>query len=128
MRAVYQLPNPRRRTAKQLRPYARVHNLSMLDGRCAAAICIRDLSRELERHIGGNPTAAQKLLIREASVKNAKLGLLLDRVLKDEALDLDLATRVYLAWSNSLRRDLEALGIARPEQMPQRLADVLKVA
>ena len=39
----------------------------------------------------------------------------------------DLAGRQVLAWVNSLRRILSLLRIERPQQMPKRLADVLKV-
>ena len=66
------------------------------------------------------------MLIREASVKNAKLGMLVDKILSGTEPDVDLATRCYLAWSNSLRRDLEALGLKAPEQKMPSVAQFLK--
>jgi hypothetical protein len=96
----------------------------MIDGRCRVARVMRDFAKELERHVG-EPTPAQQALIREASLKNAKLSLLADKILDDGDLNFDLATRCYLAWSNSLRRDLEALGLKAPEQRAPQLADFL---
>lgn len=116
---------PRTKKAR-LGPYSRPHTLTLIDGRCQVARCIRDLAQELVRHVGGDPTPAQLLLIREAAIKNAKLGMLVDKILQDAEPDVDLATRCYLAWSNSLRRDLEALGIRQPEKVVQRLADVIR--
>jgi hypothetical protein len=93
--------------------------LTAVDGRCRVARCIREFAEELARHVGGDPSPAQRVLIREASVKNAKLGMLVDKILSGTEPDVDLATRCYLSWSNSLRRDLEALGLERPEvQLP----------
>jgi hypothetical protein len=94
-----------------LGPYSRRNNLTSVDGRCRVARCMRDFARELERHLGGNPTPAQRILIREASIKDAKLTMMVDRILSETEPDMDCATRTYLAWANSLRRDLEALGL-----------------
>jgi hypothetical protein len=96
----------------------------MVDGRCRVARVMRDFAKELERHVG-NPSPAQQALIREASLKNAKLAMLADHILDSTASDYDCATRTYLAWSNSLRRDLEALGLKAPEQRAPQLADFL---
>ena len=97
----------------------------MIDGRCAVSRCIKDLALALVEHVGGDPTPPQLLLIRECAIKNARLGLLVDKILAGDEIDIDLASRVYLAWSNSMRRDLEALGIKREQQLPATLAEVL---
>ena len=108
-----------RSTKSRIGVYSRPHSLTMIDGRCTVSRCIRDLAKALVEHVGGDPTPSQLILIREASIKNAKLGMLVDKILQGEEPDVDLATRCYLAWSNSMRRDLEALGLDRPEvQMP----------
>ena len=57
----------------------------MVDGRCRVARVIRDFAKELERHVGGNPTPAQQVLIREAALKNAKLAMLADQILDSTA-------------------------------------------
>lgn len=43
-------------------------------------------------------------------------GMLVDKILANSEPDVDLATRCYLAWSNSLRRDLEARGLQNPRR------------
>jgi hypothetical protein len=103
-----------RRKRKRLGPYSRPNALTTVDGRCRVARTIREFAQELARHVG-DPTPAQRVLIREAAFKNAKLGMLADKILDGTELDMDCATRTYLAWSNSLRRDLEALGLKASE-------------
>jgi hypothetical protein len=125
-----EMPMQRSR-AKQRRikvgPYSSPNTLTELDGRVRVARSVRAFAKELTEHVGGEPTAAQKVLIREASIKNAKLAMLADKVLNDSDVDVDLATRCYLAWSNALRRDLEALGLKAPEQQaPHTLASILR--
>lgn len=116
----------RRRTTR-MGPYSRPHALTMIDGRCRAARVMRDFAKELEAHLGGTPTPAQQALIREASLKNARLAMLADQILDSTSIDFDCATRTYLAWSNSLRRDLEVLGLKAPEKQAPKLAEFLSV-
>jgi hypothetical protein len=115
------------RKLRRLGPYSKPSALTSIDGRCRIARTVREFAHELSAHVGGNPTPAQRVLIREASVKNAKLGMLVDKILDDEGIDLDMATRCYLAWSNSLRRDLETLGLQAPEQKLPQLSEFLAV-
>jgi hypothetical protein len=67
------------------------------------------------------------VIIREAAFKNAKVTMLVDKILEGAELDLDLASRCYLAWSNSLRHDLALLGLSRPEKQVPAIVDFLKV-
>jgi hypothetical protein len=110
---------------RKVGPYSRAHLLSSVDCRSQIGRYIRDLAAELAAHVGGDPTPAQRVLIKEAAIKSARLGMLVDKIFSSAELDFDLATRVYLAWSNSLRRDLEALGLNRPEQRVPGVADFL---
>jgi hypothetical protein len=114
-----------RRKRRRYGPYTKSHGLTTVDGRCRVARVIRELARELEAHLGREPTPAQRVLIRESAVKNAKLGLLVNKILDGTEPDLDMASRCYLAWSNSLRRDLEALGLKAPEQKVPELGQFL---
>jgi hypothetical protein len=113
-----------RRRRPRLGPYSKPHALTTVDGRCRVARTIREFAQELVRHIG-EPTPAQRVLIREAAIKNAKLGMLVDKILDGAEPDLDMASRCYLAWSNSLRRDLEALGLKAPEEKTPELSKFL---
>jgi hypothetical protein len=107
---------PNSRIRPRYGPYTRATSLTQIDGRCRIARQIREFTATLVQHVGGSPTAAQAVLIREAAIKNAKVAMLVDTILAGQGVDLDCATRTYLAWSNSLRRDLEALGMTRPDQ------------
>jgi hypothetical protein len=114
-----------RRKRPRLGPFSSKQSLISVDGRCSVARAIRDFARELERHLGAEPTPAQRVLIREAAIKNARITMMSEAILDRSAPDFDLVTRCYLAWSNSLRRDLEALGLKPPEQQVPRIADFL---
>jgi hypothetical protein len=113
------------RIRRRYGPYTSTTSLTFVDGRCRVARQIREFSASLVEHVGGAPTPAQAVLIREASLKNAKVVMLADKILEGAELDLDLAARCYLAWSNSLRRDLEALGLKHADQ-PATLKGYLK--
>jgi hypothetical protein len=60
-----------RRKRPRLGPYSKPHALTSVDGRCRAARTIGEFAHELSAHVGGDPTPAQRVLIREAAVKNA---------------------------------------------------------
>jgi hypothetical protein len=115
-----------RRKRPRLGPYSKKEALTSIDGRCRVARTIREFARELVAQVGGDPTPAQRILIREASIKNARITMMADAILDRDAPDFDLTTRCYLAWSNSLRRDLEALGIKAPERKETELGQFLE--
>jgi hypothetical protein len=81
------LAKPRKKR-RPVGPYSRINTLTEVDGRCKVARCMRDFARALEEHLGGNPSPAQKVLIREASIKDAKLSMLVGRILTDNEPDL----------------------------------------
>jgi hypothetical protein len=83
------------------------------------------IREQLTRHLGGQLNAPQQLIISAASIKALRLEMMLKTILSEEAIASGNQDGQYLAWSNSLRRDLEAIGIARPPQLP-RLGDYLK--
>jgi hypothetical protein len=114
------------RIRRKYGPYSTPTSLTAVDGRCRVARQIREFTASLVEHVGGQPSPAQSVLIREASLKNAKVVMLADKILEGAELDLDLASRCYLAWSNSLRRDLEALGLGQPEKQLPALRGYLK--
>jgi hypothetical protein len=124
--AVISFNAPHRRCArKKLGPFSRVHHLASVDGRSQVGRYVRQLRRQLSEHVGGSPSIPQRVLIEQAAIKAARIGLLVDKILTSADPDVDLATRCYLAWSNSLRRDLEALGLVKPEVQAPRLAEFL---
>ncbi len=121
----FNLPLKPRAQRRKVGPYSRAHKLSSVDARSQVGQYIKRLAEELAAHVGKTPSPAQRLLIKEAAIKSAKLGMLVDKILAGNEPDVDLATRCYLAWSNSLRRDLEALGLHKPEAQVPAISDFL---
>jgi hypothetical protein len=108
-------------------PFAKGATLAMLlDRRTNEGKFAFEVERALVDHVGGEPTGPQLLLIKCAALKALRIALMSRKVVTNESLT-DLNDRQLVCWMNSLRRDLQALGMERPEQQPKRLADVLKV-
>jgi hypothetical protein len=56
-------------------------------------------------------------MVSNAAIKALRCELMLQRIFKKDSLDTGQDLH-FLAWSNSMRRDLEALGI-KPNAVPQ---------
>jgi hypothetical protein len=69
---------------------------------------------ELLGHLG-DPTPPQRLIVQSAAIKAVRLSLLTDRLLANEGL-ADGADHHALSWLNSMRLDLQALGLERREK------------
>ncbi len=72
---------------------------------------MRTLEADLTSDLGGDPSAAQKLLIKAATVKAVRLALLADQLL--DGVEVQSDQHGVLAWANSLRLDLVAQGLER---------------
>ena len=65
-------------------------------------------------HVGPEPSVPQQIIVHQAVIKLTRL-ILIER----DILDVDNTTgdqHQWVAWSNSLRRDLEALGMERKQE------------
>ena len=90
--------------------HSSVERLLKVDGRTRTGKLMRDIRLALVDHVGGHANAAQQILIHAATIKIMRCILIERRVLSEQSL-AEGDKHQYLAWSNSLRRDLEALGI-----------------
>ena len=116
----------RGRVARRPGPYSeRISFGYVLDRRTSEGKFVLAIREQLTRHLGGQLTAPQQLIVSAASIKALRLEMMLKTILSEEAIASGNQDGQYLAWSNSLRRDLEAIGIARSPQLP-RLGDYLK--
>jgi len=88
---------------------ARLLTLDHLDGRTLAVRRVRELEGALIADLGGDPSAAQRALVRRASVLSAVLEDREARWASGEGLDLE----GYNAGTNALRRLLATLGLER---------------
>jgi hypothetical protein len=85
---------------------------------------MRSVIAELTAHIG-DASAPQRLLVQCAAVKATRLALLTDQLL-DGAPPSEGSDHHALAWLNSLRLDLQALGLERKGPVTVDLHQYLK--
>jgi hypothetical protein len=91
--------------------------LAKLDKRTKEARLLAARRAELIAHIGGEPSAVQKVLIERA----ARLMLfveLMDREALEAGTMSERNSRQYLAWQNSLRLCLRELGVKAAATVP----------
>ena len=104
-------------------PHFRLLNM---DGRGPEARLLRKVTEELVKHVGGNPSTTQLLLIEQAAWLRLHLTQLNARSLEDGGFSRAMHQQ-YLSASNSLERITRALGLkapAPPEPKPRTLADI----
>lgn len=84
----------------------------------------RRVVRDLRDQVGGQPSAAEELMIGRIAWLQVHLAHIDERTLRDGELSPN-ATREYLAWANSLSRMLQALGLAEKPKPAKTLAEHL---
>ena len=92
------------------------------DGRSHAGRAAKQLRIALTEHLGGNPSAVQLLLISQACSLSARIATM-DESFRKAGHMSDHHTREYLAFSNSLCRLTERLGLKGAKSKPPTLAD-----
>lgn len=96
----------------------RLSSLQKHDGRTKTARLIRDMRADLVAHVGGRPSATQRVLIDRAVTLAAHLDRMDAEAFANGGMS-DHARRQYLAWDGSLRRALLALGLTgKPQRAP----------
>lgn len=111
---------------KPVGPFARDRSLTTLDKRTKAGRVLRQTIADLTGHVGGDPSAAEALLIQSAGVKATRLYLLSEKLLNGGEIGAD-SDHHALAWLNSLRLDLQALGLEkRCKDVTPSIADIAR--
>ena len=110
----------------RLGPHSRRGVLDKLDRRSAEARFLADARAELTLHVGGKASATQKAMIERAAWLRLHIRLMDNRTAEGHALT-EVDSRTYLAWVNSLRMLMVALGpeVPLPEAKPPTLAGYL---
>jgi hypothetical protein len=105
-------PSMARRGKRRIGAFSKRLAFSDLDGRTNAGKFVNSIKNDLEAQIG-NPSAGQQILIKFVAIKVLRCEMMYDQVLsKLNGGDLqDRVENYFLARSNSIRRDLEALGV-----------------
>lgn len=97
---------------KEVGVFSRHRSLVTVDLRSKAGRILKTIREDLTNQLGGAPTPAEALLIQSASIKAVRLYLMSDVLLERGDITND---EKCLAWVNSMRMDLTALGLkARP--------------
>jgi hypothetical protein len=113
--------NGKRRISKRPRRRISPHSddlvLGSLDLRTNEGRFIAGIRQSLIDQLGREASAAEQLMVSNAAIKALRCELMLQRIFKKDSLDTGQDLH-FLAWSNSMRRDLEALGI-KPNAVPQ---------
>jgi hypothetical protein len=95
---------------RKLGPHSRPDKLQIVDGRLAEGKLMARVRAELTEHLGGKPTAPQRILIDRAAALSLRLHLM-DRESVRSGQMSERNGRQYLAWSNSLTRVLNQIGL-----------------
>jgi hypothetical protein len=103
----------------RLGPYSQSATLAKLDRRSKPARLMASLRRELIVHVGGMPSITQTLLIDQACSLQLRLALM--DADNDKVGTMTERNQVqYLAWSGSLQRVLNQIGLtAAPAPKPR---------
>lgn len=109
----------------KLGPYSRPDRLANLDGRTKESRLLAEVRQELVAHVGGAPSATQRMAIERCAMLSLHLALM-ERDLLDGGVLSERNSRQYIAWSNSLSRTLRLIGMEPVKIVKQRsLADHL---
>jgi hypothetical protein len=109
---------------RRIGAYTRHIGIGDIDGRRREARLMREVTAELTRHVGGKPSAVQKMLIDRIARLQLRL-MVLDSQVEPGGDMTERNTRQYLAWSNTLERSLRRLGLQAVPERGQTLADVI---
>src|SRR5947199_7283690 len=104
-------PSMAKRKKRRIGRVSRRLSLSDLELRTNAGKFANSIKEGLEAQIGA-PTAGQQILIKLVAIKVLRCEMMFDQVLSNPRGGnlQDRIENYFLAWSNSIRRDLEALG------------------
>jgi hypothetical protein len=109
--------------APVLGAHSRPHNLAKIDQRTREAALLRRVREELTAHVGGNPSAVERVLIERCCWVQLRLAML-DKKLASGRDFTEIDSNVYLAWANTLARTLVRLGVKPAATRPPTLADL----
>jgi hypothetical protein len=99
--------------AKTWGPYSK--STRRPDGRSPTGRLERQVVRELTAHIGGKPTAVQRILIMRAARLVVVIEMLEKQIIESGVVG-DHAGRQVLAWHNTLRLVMQSIGIEAPAE------------
>jgi hypothetical protein len=112
--------------SRGLGPHSRRHRLGHLDRRTFEGKLFDEFRTRLLEHVGGAPTVAQVAIIERACWVNLRCAMMDGKVATGDFTEQD--SNVYLAWANTLRRLLDALGLQPAAARRPTLDDIKREA
>jgi hypothetical protein len=109
--------------ARRIGAYSRPKAMAKLDGRTVEARLMRETRANLEKHVGGTPSAVQQALIEQAVQLRLRLAVM-DSKFAQTGSQTEHDSRTYLAWANSYSRLLRLLGMKGPAPKVPTLAEI----
>ena len=111
---------------RPLGPFARDRSLTTIDRRTKAGRVLRQVRADLTAQLGGDPSPAEALIIQSAAVKATRLFLVSEQILS--GVNFSQGSDAHaLAYLNSMRQDLTALGLKRvARDVSPKLEDILR--
>ncbi len=117
-----------RKKPYQVGPWSQPERIINADARSREGKALQSAIADLGDHVGGQPNAAQRMLIASTATIWVRLAMMSAKLA--ESVEINEGTqRSFLAWNNTLRRNLETLGLqpAAVKQVNVRLADIIEV-
>lgn len=106
-------------------PFSKDRLLAGADKRTRIGRVYRTILTSMTDHVGGNPTAAEFLLIQACALKASRLSLMSEAILSEGELPKG-ADEKTISWANSMRLDLQTLGLERRvKDITPSLADIV---
>lgn len=104
-------------------PYSRPESLAKINGSTREARILKGVRADLTAHVGGKPSATQRVLIDRAAMLTLRIAMM-DAKSGDGTLS-ERDSREYLAWTNTLTRLMRQLGMQGAAERPKSLAEHL---
>jgi hypothetical protein len=101
--------------------------LQIVDGRLAEAKLMARVREELTQHLGGKPSATQRILIDRAAALSLRIHLMDRESARSGGMMSERNSRQYLAWSNALSRLMRQIGIKGVAERPATLHDYVAI-
>jgi hypothetical protein len=93
------------------------------DARTKHGHVLRDTTKALTEHVGGNPSIAEKILIERASWLALECSMHDEKVARGTSTEYD--GKRSLAASNQLQHIIGRLGLKPASRRPKRLSDIM---
>lgn len=98
--------------------------LARFDGRTREARLLRQIRADLTAHVGGSPSATQRIAIERAAALTLHVARMDATAAKNGGMS-DHARREYLSADSSLRRMLQLLGAEGKAQQPATIHELM---